>query len=276
MGGASYLNPYPIMDAGFCETVGVDNETNTLNCSRVDFDALLLGGCWCHSCLPENPCLNGGTCVNYKFQGYTCDCAAGYAGDHCQTSMANGPSAEPLSSDFPFWMMPIASTEPSGGGESEGEGVTQYTIRFEMVVDATVDTFDESGFTSSLAGLLGVSSSLITLAVSAASVKVQVTIVTTEPTVKDALVTQIDACRADTAACSVSLGSTIESLSAPSVRSSDDDDDSLSPGALAGIIVGACIAALVLLLIAGYLMRTKASQTAGTRTAKDPSMMSAA
>ena len=72
MGGASYLNPYPIMAQGFCDSVGIDNSTNTLNCSKIDYDALLLGGCWCHACLPENPCKNNGVCQNYQNQGYTC------------------------------------------------------------------------------------------------------------------------------------------------------------------------------------------------------------
>ena len=72
MGGASYLNPYPIMEPSFCDIVGVVN--GTLDCARIDFDSLLLGGCWCHPCL-EDPCAGGGRCVNYEKKGYTCDCA---------------------------------------------------------------------------------------------------------------------------------------------------------------------------------------------------------
>merc|ERR1719258_762228 len=74
MGGASYLNPYPIMEADFCATVGINATTGELDCSAIDYDSLLLGGCWCHPCLPVNPCRNGGTCVNYQLQGYTCNC----------------------------------------------------------------------------------------------------------------------------------------------------------------------------------------------------------
>ena len=80
MGGASYLNPYPIMAADFCDTVGVNNATGALDCDRIDLDALLLGGCWCHECLPVNPCRHGGVCVNYQKQGYTCDCEGDTAG----------------------------------------------------------------------------------------------------------------------------------------------------------------------------------------------------
>jgi len=83
MGGASYLNPYPIMDVSFCDSVGVVG--GEVDCSLIDFDSLLLGGCYCHPCLPENPCLGGGTCVRYERVGYTCDCSStGGGGDHCQ------------------------------------------------------------------------------------------------------------------------------------------------------------------------------------------------
>ena len=107
MGGASYLNPYPIMEADFCETVGTVNGSGVgpVDCSTIDFDSLLLGGCWCHQCLPVNPCRHGGVCVNYQKQGYTCDCTAtGYTGDHCHLlvtppsppSPATPPAAPPL------------------------------------------------------------------------------------------------------------------------------------------------------------------------------------
>ena len=110
MGGASYLNPYPIMAAEFCDTVGRDNTTGALNCSRIDYDALLLGGCWCHECLPENPCANGGTCVNYQSQGYTCECPAGNAGDHCQHAPNTDSTINLLSSAFPFYALPPATS----------------------------------------------------------------------------------------------------------------------------------------------------------------------
>ena len=34
-------------------------------------------------CDPD-PCQNGATCRD-QVDGYTCDCAAGYEGDHCET-----------------------------------------------------------------------------------------------------------------------------------------------------------------------------------------------
>ena len=104
MGGASYLNPYPLMEPHFCDTVGTFNQSGVgpVDCNRIDFDALLLGGCWCHECLPENPCGNGGVCVNFNKQGYKCDCTGtGYGGDHCTTVLpwANCSSAD-LAGDF--------------------------------------------------------------------------------------------------------------------------------------------------------------------------------
>jgi len=83
MGAASYANPYPIMAESFCDTVGMVD--GVLDCGIIDKDSLLLGNCWCHPCLPEDPCQNDGTCVNYMRQGYTCDCstAHGFTGDHC-------------------------------------------------------------------------------------------------------------------------------------------------------------------------------------------------
>ena len=32
----------------------------------------------------DNPCKNGGTCVNSPPGSYTCNCAKSYKGDHCQ------------------------------------------------------------------------------------------------------------------------------------------------------------------------------------------------
>ena len=112
MGGASYLNPYPIMQPDFCQNVGIDSSTNTLNCTAVDFDALLLGGCWCHACLPENPCQNGGVCVNYQSRGYQCGCSRMYGGDHCQHSLMPGGANNSLAGDFPFFEMPAPPSPP--------------------------------------------------------------------------------------------------------------------------------------------------------------------
>jgi hypothetical protein len=104
MNGSSYLNPYPIMEPGFCEgagkprlPTGAYDTAAAVDCSTIDYDSLLLGGCWCHPCL-KNPCLHGGTCNNYMNQGYTCSCTDGREGDHCQT--ASGAT----DADFPWFV----------------------------------------------------------------------------------------------------------------------------------------------------------------------------
>ena len=77
--------------------MGVVN--GTLDCARIDFDSLLLGGCWCHPCL-EDPC-SGGRCLNYNKRGYTCDCeGTGRSGDHCQNDADTGELADP---SFVWW-----------------------------------------------------------------------------------------------------------------------------------------------------------------------------
>ena len=117
MGGASYLNPYPIMEPSFCDIVGVVN--GTLDCARIDFDSLLLGGCWCHPCL-EDPCAGGGRCVNYEKKGYTCDCAGtGRAGDHCQLDAVSGALADPSFVWFGLDGTHEAEPEPTGTPEAE-------------------------------------------------------------------------------------------------------------------------------------------------------------
>jgi len=131
MGAASYMNPYPIMESGFCDTVGMVRHNYSLvngsiehvgegvnltepDCSLVDYDSLLLGGCWCHKCLPENPCQGGGKCVNYNLQGYTCDCdGTGRSGDHCQ--LQDGQAV-----DFPWYSMP--------GGKKDDDSNDDWVI----------------------------------------------------------------------------------------------------------------------------------------------------
>ena len=40
----------------------------------------------------SNPCVNSGACVN-AVNGYTCTCAGGYTGDHCETGRSMGTHA---------------------------------------------------------------------------------------------------------------------------------------------------------------------------------------
>jgi len=140
---AGYFNPYPIMDANFCEMVGTSNFTQPLNCSNVDFDSLLLGGCYCHQCLEELPqlqsCSNGGTCLRHLNQGYTCECNSPFSGDHCQ--MQDGELTGPW-----HLMLPIEATttesaatddvvEVSGSGSSPA---SSFNGRLHTILAATI------------------------------------------------------------------------------------------------------------------------------------------
>ena len=51
------------------------NRTDCEYDSELNFDALLLGGYFCHTCLPEKErtCGDGGTCTNVQWRGYICD-----------------------------------------------------------------------------------------------------------------------------------------------------------------------------------------------------------
>lgn len=74
------------LDSGYADTndaVQNDNEMDAAaalladrtDCgydSDLNFDALLLGGYFCHVCLPDN-CRDGGKCTNIQWRGYSCD-----------------------------------------------------------------------------------------------------------------------------------------------------------------------------------------------------------
>merc|ERR1712176_971229 len=51
------------------------NRTDCGYDSELNFDALLLGGYFCHTCLPEQDqaCDGGGSCQNVQWLGYICD-----------------------------------------------------------------------------------------------------------------------------------------------------------------------------------------------------------
>ena len=195
MGGASYLNPYPIMNASFCDSVGINASTGALECGRIDFDSLLLGGCWCHACLPVNPCRNGGTCVNYQKQGYACDCAAtGFGGDHCH--VPRSPPARPPS--------PSPSPPPSTG-----------SVVLTLTASGSVADFDATKKTS-LRGLIataaGVDASAVTLTITAGSVLITATIAVPASTTADAVQTSLSSSLGTAADASTALGVTVEEV----------------------------------------------------------------
>jgi DNA-binding beta-propeller fold protein YncE len=70
-------NPDVQSMAGMDETAALlANRTDCGYTSDLNFDALLLGGFFCHMCLPGEQgaeCDFGGTCTNVQWQGYVCD-----------------------------------------------------------------------------------------------------------------------------------------------------------------------------------------------------------
>ena len=69
-------NPNVQAMAGMDETAALlANRTDCEADSELNFDALLLGGYFCHACLPEQDlaCDAGGTCTNVQWNGYICD-----------------------------------------------------------------------------------------------------------------------------------------------------------------------------------------------------------
>merc|ERR1712008_292506 len=85
------------MDAGAALLV---NRTDCESDSELNFDALLLGGYFCHRCLPEEymTCDMGGVCSNVQWSGYTCDnefFVTKNATGGLELQNANGTSLEP-------------------------------------------------------------------------------------------------------------------------------------------------------------------------------------
>ena len=57
------------------DAAALANRTDCGWADPLNYDALLLGGFYCHTCLPD-PCPHGGTCSNVQWRGYTCDNSA--------------------------------------------------------------------------------------------------------------------------------------------------------------------------------------------------------
>lgn len=76
--GTGYASDDPNVQsmAGMDETAALlANRTDCGRTSDLNFDALLLGGYYCHRCLPYGgaECDTGGKCTNVQWNGYTCD-----------------------------------------------------------------------------------------------------------------------------------------------------------------------------------------------------------
>ena len=249
MGGASYLNPYPIMNASFCETVGINASTGELECGRIDYDSLLLGGCWCHACLPVNPCRNGGKCVNYQKQGYTCDCAAtGFGGDHCHV-----PRSPP-------------STPPP----------STATVVLTFTASGSVgDYSDTSSLQQKIATAAGVDKSLVTIQVTAASVRITATIAVPASMTADQVQTSLSSSLGTIDDASTALGVTVEeaptvALSSPPAAPPSDVADGSSGGIDSALIIGPVLGGAALLALAAtaaLMCRGSASRARARSTA---------
>jgi len=263
MGGASYLNPYPIMNASFCDSVGINATTGALECGRIDFDSLLLGGCWCHACLPVNPCRNGGTCVNYQKQGYTCDCAAtGFGGDHCHV-----PRLPPA--------RPPPPPPPSVG-----------TVVLTLTASGSVGDFsdnDKSSLQQNVANAAEVDKSLVTIRVAAASVRITATIAVPASTTADALQALLSSSLGTADDASTMLNVMVEEIptvaiaraaaaaSPSSPRAPPLDADNDSPDAVdAALIIGPVLGGVALLALAAaaaLMWRGRATRALAPATA---------
>lgn len=65
-------------DTGYAgnHTEGTQELAERTDCeydSELNFDALLLGGYYCHVCLPDAGCDKGGVCTNVQWEGFACD-----------------------------------------------------------------------------------------------------------------------------------------------------------------------------------------------------------
>merc|ERR1712194_618522 len=83
------------------------NRTDCEFDSELNFDALLLGGYFCHRCLPEEykTCDMGGACSNVQWSGYTCDnefFVTKNATGGLELQSADGTSIEPSAMELKF------------------------------------------------------------------------------------------------------------------------------------------------------------------------------
>jgi len=84
------LPPVIDHDAGYMNMDAITDAYVGQPCDEVNLDAILLAGYFCHRCLPNPRCMNGGKCNNLRYTGFKCDCNTDpnspffYYGDVCQ------------------------------------------------------------------------------------------------------------------------------------------------------------------------------------------------
>jgi hypothetical protein len=253
--------------------VGADG---VVNCSVIDFDSLLLGGCWCHACLPENPCQGGGTCRNYQNKGYTCDCPPGTAGDHCQI----GPSsARDLTDPFPFYVSPAAPSPPAPlpppsplpSPELQSGAQYSYELRVELVASGVVSDYSDSvvaAIAAQFAKQLNVSTGAVRVRIAAASVKLTVAVNFGSADAAQAATTHLNQVVGSPAAATAFLRrvaalETVTVEAQPSisiVAVKVDTSQPLAPQMIVAAVAGGVVLALLAAAAAGY-HRRQTSQT---------------
>ena len=172
------------------------------------------------------------------------------------------PASPPLSLSSPLPATPAVSLPPSSPRPPPALVVE---LSLTLVVAGTLDAFDSSAFKASIAAQLsGISPSDITLQVSAASVRVVVTISAPSEAVAIAALSVLTQLAASTEDLSTALGVDVEVVeSAPALASGGNAISSISAGlsrapppprapdagALAGVVGGAAGGLLLLLLV---------------------------
>ena len=162
------------------------------------------------------------------------------------------------------WNEPMAQT--AGGGKT-------YTTTFALVVAGTLEAFDKSDFKSKLAQLLKVAETLVEIKVSAASVKVDVVVTTSDKSISSAVVAKVEEFRSSPTTLSATLGVTVESITAPVTTESEG-------GSSTGAIIGGVVGAIVLIGVAAagafmYFKKKRSSVPTTTITASSTTAQAA-
>lgn len=172
------------------------------------------------------------------------------------------PSPTPAPPPTVYSSPPPPPLPPNAPGAS-----TKKVVEFELVIAGTIDTFNQTAFKSNLAKkITGVKASQILLTVTAASIKVGVTVVlegdAATPTGSANIVNSLAVLVADKAALSKALGVTVQSVSsAPAVKTKvitppvvvEDN----SAGILGGIVGGFFALLILMILGLGYFCMTQ-------------------
>ena len=99
------------------------NRTDCEYDSELNLDALLLGGYYCHACLPRDrgaSCDAGGTCANVQWEGFTCD----------NEYYVDLNDEDPAAPSLAISSLHYGTTHPGDAAPSLSRGVTyRFTVR---------------------------------------------------------------------------------------------------------------------------------------------------